>query len=90
MPRANSTGPFPSMPESIMVKEQNEPMLDGATDAGREAKIDGLVAQISADAVGRDRAQIRALVAQRFTDAGMDFDDATLDDVAERVAERQN
>ena len=78
------------MPESTMVNEQNEPMLDGATEAGRDAKIAGLVAQISADAVAQGRDEIRALVVQRFTDAGMEFDEATLDDVTARVAERQN
>ena len=78
------------MPESSMVNEQNEPMLDGATEAGRDAKIAGLVAQISADAVGQNSHEIRALAAQRFTDAGMEFDEATLDDVTARVAERQN
>jgi hypothetical protein len=78
------------MPESTMVNEQNEPILDGATEAGRDAKIAGLVAQIAADAVAQDSDEIRALVVQRFTDAGMEFDEATLDDVTARVAERQN
>jgi hypothetical protein len=78
------------MPESTMVNEQNEPILDGATEAGRDAKIAGLVAQIAADAVAQDSDEIRALVVQRFTDAGMEFNEATLDDVTARVAERQN
>lgn len=73
-----------------MDNEQNEPMLDGATEAGRDDKIAGLVAQIAADAVGHGSDEIRALVVQRFTDAGMAFDEATLDDVTARVAERQN
>jgi hypothetical protein len=66
----------------------NEPVLDGATEAGVEEKIAGLVEQLAADSVGQERPAVVEAVIQRFNDAGIVLDEATLEEVVSEIVDR--
>jgi hypothetical protein len=68
-----------------MTDEQNEPIMAGSDDAGHSEKIEGILAQVAADAPGSSREEVAALLKQRFDNAAIDLDDAEIAELAARV-----
>jgi hypothetical protein len=61
-----------------MTDEQNEPRMAGSTDANVTEKVEGLIAQVKADAPGVPEAELETLLRQRLDDAGLELDDAEI------------
>ncbi|MDJ1114571.1 hypothetical protein [Microbacterium dauci] len=49
-------------------------------------KIDGVVAQTRADAAGHENFDVRRVLVERLAQAGIEVDDAQLDDLAARAS----
>lgn len=55
-------------------------------DAGLAEKIDGIVAQTRADAAGHQNYDVRHVLVERFAQAGIEVEDADLDDLVARAS----
>jgi hypothetical protein len=71
-----------------MVNEQSEPVQDGAGEASIEEKIAGLVEQLSADTAGLERPAVVDAVIERFEQAGIVIDEATLEEVVSEIVSK--
>ena len=54
---------------------QDEPIMDGSTEAGRDEKVAGVVEQVRADAQLRDSEEVERLLRQRFDETGLEVSD---------------
>ncbi|MFF1878126.1 hypothetical protein [Leifsonia sp. NPDC058230] len=64
---------------------QNEPIMDGSADASRDAKVQGIVEQLTADMQLRPQEDGERLLRERLTDAGIELDDAEIHRLAKGV-----
>jgi ADP-ribose pyrophosphatase YjhB (NUDIX family) len=54
---------------------QDEPIMHGSGDAGRDEKVAGVVEQVRADAELRDSEEVEQLLRQRFEETGLQVSD---------------
>jgi len=54
---------------------QDEPIMNGSTEAGHDEKVQGLIDQLKADLQLRPQEDAEKLLRQRLDDAGMSLDD---------------
>ncbi|WP_348786780.1 hypothetical protein [Leifsonia sp. NPDC080035] len=64
---------------------QDEPVMDGSTEAGVDVKVAGIVEQLRADMQLRPQEDSERLLRQRLTDAGIQLDDAEISRIARDV-----
>ncbi|WP_025155602.1 hypothetical protein [Leifsonia aquatica] len=64
---------------------QDEPVMDGSTDAGTGEKVAGIVEQMRADMQLRPREDSEKLLRQRLEEAGIPLDDAEISRIAADV-----
>jgi hypothetical protein len=57
---------------------QDEPAMDGSTEASHEDRLAGVVQQVRADLQLRPEEDGEALLRQRLTDVGIELDEAEL------------
>jgi hypothetical protein len=65
--------------------EQNEPIMEGE-DGSQRAKADGILAQSEQDFTGHPLEDVLDLLRQRFEQAGVQIDQATLEREARRIS----
>jgi hypothetical protein len=64
---------------------QDEPIMDGSTEAGRDEKVRGIVDQLTADMQLRPQEDSEKLLRQRLRDSGIELDDAEIHRIAKSV-----
>jgi hypothetical protein len=64
---------------------QDEPIMNGSTEAGRDEKVRGLVEQLTADMQLRPQEDSERLLRQRLDDADIELDDAEIHRIAKSV-----
>ncbi|MGN6425593.1 hypothetical protein [uncultured Leifsonia sp.] len=64
---------------------QDEPVMDGSTEAGDDVKVAGIVEQLRADMQLRPQEDSERLLRQRLEDAGIVLDDAEISRIARDV-----
>jgi hypothetical protein len=66
---------------------QDEPIMDGSSDAAEDAKVAGIVEQVRADLKFGDSADTEPLLTQRLEEAGIELPP---DEISRLVAEIEN
>lgn len=67
---------------------QDEPVMSGSDEAGRDEKVRGIVEQLTADMQLRPQEDSEKLLKQRLDDAGIASDDAEVSRLARDVQQR--
>ncbi|WP_431279697.1 hypothetical protein [Leifsonia poae] len=64
---------------------QDEPIMDGSTEAGEDARVQGIVDQLTADMQLRPQEDSEKLLRQRLQDAGIQLGDDEIHRIAASV-----
>jgi hypothetical protein len=67
---------------------QDEPVMDGSTDADVDQKVRGIVEQLTADMQLLPHEDSERMLRQRLQDAGITLDDAEISRIASSVQQR--
>jgi hypothetical protein len=67
---------------------QDEPIMNGSTEASDDQKVRGIVDQLTADLQLLPHEDSKKLLRQRLEDAGITLDDAEISRIADEVQQR--